>query len=155
MEILESIKTKLADIAKKKEELTAELRKDFAPMLKPLFDKSNGKIKSISWTQYTPYFNDGEECTFSVKLDYSFEINGENTEEIDALDWRIRRHLQGETEKYPLQPEWDIELYKLVEEIQSVLSSIDDEFYKDLFGDHVRVTVNENGSIETEEYEHD
>jgi len=50
MEILESIKSKLAEIAKKKEELTAELRKDFAPMLKPLFEKSNGVIKTISWT---------------------------------------------------------------------------------------------------------
>jgi hypothetical protein len=146
MSTLESVKQKINAIKKQKEELTAELRKDFAPMLKPLFEKSNGKIESITWNQYTPYFNDGEECEFSTNFDY-FSINGENIDDIDALDWRIKYHLEGDKEK--------IELYGLVEEFKELLNSIDNEFYKDLFGDHVEVTVKADGTVETEEYEHD
>lgn len=56
MSTLETIKQKIADINAKKQELVNDLRKDFAPMLQPLFEKSNGKIKSFGWTQYTPYF---------------------------------------------------------------------------------------------------
>lgn len=124
-------------------------------MLKPLFEKSQGKIKSFGWTQYTPYFNDGDECTFSVNLDYSLEVNGEDTDEINGLDWRIKYYLKNGEYSEEKTDEWDIELFKLVEEFKEILSSIDDEFYKDLFGDHVQVTVYENGNIEVEEYEHD
>jgi len=152
MEILQSIKSKLAEIAKKKEELTAELRQDFAPMLKPLFDKSNGKIQSISWTQYTPYFNDGEECIFSVNLDYSFKINGEDSE--DAEDYV---NFWDKEIGWPSKPNPNYDKFQsdIISEFKEILSSIDDEFYKDLFGDHVEVTVNSSGEIETEGYEHD
>ena len=30
---------------------------------------SNSSIKTIGWTQYTPYFNDGDTCHFSVHTD--------------------------------------------------------------------------------------
>lgn len=54
MTTLESIKEKIESIKKQKEELVNQLKNDFAPMLKPLFDKTNGKITSIGWNQYTP-----------------------------------------------------------------------------------------------------
>lgn len=155
MTTLESIKEKLAVIAKQKQEMVEALRKDFAPMFKELFEKSKGKINSFSWTQYTPYFNDGEECIFSVNTEYGFKINGEDSEEMYSLDWRIKYYLRGETNEYPLQPEWDLELYKLVEELQYIISSVPEDFMKDLFGDHVEVTINSDGKIDTEEYEHD
>lgn len=155
MSVLESIKEKLAVIAKQKEEMVEALRKDFAPMFETFFQKSNGKIQSFSWVQYTPYFNDGDECIFRVYTDYNFKINGEDTEEMDSLDWSIKYYLKGQTEKYPLKPEWDIELFKLIEDLQEVINSIPEEFMKDLFGDHVEVTVNSDGTITTEEYEHD
>lgn len=155
MNILENIKSKIAEINAKKEELVSDLRKDFAPMLKPLFDKSNGKIKSIGWTQYTPYFNDGDECTFSVNTDYSLQINGEDCDEIESLDWRIKYYLKNGEYSEDKTDDWDIELFNIVEEFKKLIQSIDDEFLKDLFGDHVLVTVHDDGRIETEEYEHD
>lgn len=36
-----------------------------------------------------------------------------------------------------------------------VISTIPDDFMKDLFGDHCLVTVYKNGNIEVEEYDHD
>lgn len=172
MEILENIKIKLAEIAKKKEELTEELRKDFAPMLLPFFKKSNGSIKSISWQQYTPYFNDGEECTFSVNLDldYAFKVNGESLDESDFFtvstyglhrlscndgsyeDW-IGKYPEDKIDQVKNADQ--IILYNILLEIVSLIESIPDEFLKELFGDHVEVTVKNDGTIETEEYEHD
>lgn len=172
MEILEKIKVQLAEIAKQKEQLTSELRKEFYPMLKPLFEKSNGKITSIGWHQYTPHFNDGDECTFSTNfdLDWGIEFNGENLDESELIKssaYGLQRWIDGDgsyekwIEKYPddkidsIANADEIELYRLFNEVEDLLSCIPDEFYKDLFGDHVKVTVSADGSIETEEYEHD
>jgi len=151
--MIETIKEKIAAIQKQKEELTTQLRKDFAPMLKPLFEKTNGKIKSIGWDQYSPYFNDGDECIFHTNLD-TLMINGEREDDIEGLDWRIQYHLKGDT-KYPFDPKWDIELYGFVQEFKDLLNSIDDDFYKDLFGNHVEVTVNADGTVTTEHCDHD
>jgi len=171
MEILEKIKSSIAEINKKKEQLTASLRSDFAPMLKPLFEKSKGKITSIGWTQHTPYFNDGDECVFSthMDLDYGLYLNGEMIEEQEGLFGSSAYALSkfgtpqydSWIERYPEDKineetkESDLFLYSVLKEFQDVLTSIDDSFYKDLFGDHVKVTVNEDGTVETESYEHD
>jgi hypothetical protein len=178
MSTLEEIKTKIEAIKKQKEELTAKLRNDFAPMLQPLFEKSEGKIKSIGWIQYTPYFNDGEECTFSTNfdLDYGLRVNGKRLDdEYDDEDekesvfgcslYALRKYGTDDyvewIKKYPEDTikeeskESDLALYACLKEFEEILESIDDEFYKDLFGDHVEVTVHSNGVIETEEYDHD
>lgn len=152
MEAIEKIKAGIAEINKKKAELTEQLRKDFPEILKPLFDKSD-KINSIGWTQYTPYFNDGDSCEFCTHFDDLY-INGEYQDDIDALDWRIGYYLKGD-ERYKFDDSWDLDMYKVVEEFKDVLNSIDDEFYLDLFGDHVKVTINRYGTVETEEYKHD
>jgi hypothetical protein len=155
MSKINEIKERIASINKQKEELVAGLRNDFAPMFKELFDKSNGKIESFGWVQYTPYFNDGDECNFGVNCDYPY-INGQSIDEIDSLDWRIEYFLKkdGRYAEHKTD-EWDIELFKIVEEFKDVINSIDDEFLKDLFGDHVLVTVHSDGSVTISEYDHD
>lgn len=40
-------------------------QKIFMGVTKEFFDKNPG-ITAFSWNQYAPYFNDGEECVFSV-----------------------------------------------------------------------------------------
>lgn len=171
MSTLETIKTKIAEINAKKQELVNDLRKDFAPMLKPLFEKSNGKIKSFGWTQYTPYFNDGEDCEFSVNcdIDYGLYINGERIDDIDGLfgssEYALKMYGTTDYESWIKQypedvinedtKEQDLHLYSILKEFVSLLESIDSEFLKDLFGDHVLVTVYDDGRIDTEEYEHD
>ena len=174
MTTLQEIKNKIEAIQKQKEELTAQLRKDFAPMLMPLFEKTNGKIKSIGWSQYTPYFNDGEECTFSTNLDmdYGIMVNGQTLEDreddlfgsdpysLNLYISNIERYNKWVSDhpEYTLNEstkENDLEIVGYVKEFYDLLSSIDDEFYKDLFGDHVEVTINADGTVETNEYNHD
>lgn len=45
------------------------------------------QLKSVSWTQYTPYFNDGDECIFSVHGLQTAVLNGaEPGPEYDEYD---------------------------------------------------------------------
>lgn len=85
-------------------------------------------------------------------MDYSFKINGEDTEDADD-DINFWDKKIG----YPTKdnPNYNKEQSDIVSSFKEILSSIDDEFYKDLFGDHVEVTVTAEGDITTEEYEHD
>lgn len=113
-----------------------ELRKkfvnDFSELItkeifNEIFDK-NPKLESFGWKQYTTYFNDGDECTFSANTDY-IDING-----IDMYDLE------------------DEELDNLGKDISELLSNISDEIMKDMFGDHKTVTIYKN-KIEIECYD--
>ena len=56
---------KKIQIAKIKEaSVRNKIKNHFFDLIKKIFENKN--IKSIYWTQYTPFFNDGEECIFRV-----------------------------------------------------------------------------------------
>lgn len=172
MEKLKEIKEKIEQINQQKKDLVEQLRKDFAPILKPLFEKSKGKITSLGWTQYTPYFNDGDECVFKVNSDlyYGIKVNGESLDDSDFFKYSTRS-LSKYLKKDGSYEEWiknfpddalsddkkdeELYLYSILLDFEEILNSIDDEFLKDLFGDHVEVTVHSGGAISTDEYEHD
>lgn len=135
MSIVEKIKTEMAAFDAKRKELTSELQKKFPELFKDFFAKHEW-VEKFKWRQYTPYFNDGDECVFGVSHNYSsLEIN-----EVDYYDDTV----YGKEDKQAI--------YK---ELAEIMQSVPEEFYKDLFGDHMEVTVNKDGTIETEEYEHE
>ena len=43
-------------------------------------------INGASWTQYTPYFNDGDSCEFGVNPDIQVRVPGVNVEEEEDMD---------------------------------------------------------------------
>jgi hypothetical protein len=53
---------------------------------------------ALKWTQYTPYFNDGEACTFSVKEPYLVRLKDEDGEGM-SLDEAIDRYGQEDKEE--------------------------------------------------------
>lgn len=57
------------------------IRELFAPFFEYLI------VQSAEWTQYTPFFNDGDPCTFSVRNYLSF--NGPEDDEDAAEEGRI------------------------------------------------------------------
>lgn len=61
---------KFKDLLKQKEEAEKHLRESgkeaFAAVAKEVFDKYGDIVGAFGWTQYTPYFNDGEPCEFSA-----------------------------------------------------------------------------------------
>ena len=108
---------------------------------KEIFDKYP-ELHSFSWDQYTPYFNDGDECVFRVNdwLKVQFE-DGYILEDWSSTS---RKYAKNESPKYMDAAD---EAYKLV-------SSIPEDVMKKIFGDHIEVTIRRNG-IEVEDYEHD
>jgi hypothetical protein len=179
--VLEKIKAELAAFEEKKKAMLAEIQKEFPTMFVDLF-KQAPNLKSFGWTQYTPYFNDGDTCEFSVNIGYPW-VNGGNEDYDDESDISIKIHdyKKLETEEdvrinaevaekagytwYKTKsigdeglcynPEYDADAAHVVEQIKSVLKDIPEEFFKDMFGDHVKVTLFADGNIEVEEYEHD
>lgn len=183
--IITKIKAELAAFEEKKQAFIIELRKEFPTMFSDIFTTAP-KLKSVSWTQYTPYFNDGDTCEFSAHVS-DLDINGrseyddDDEDDIDCISIRptIYKKLQTEEDvrinkelaekiKYTwyisrgigeegltYNPKYDADAHRASSEISEVLSTIPEDFLKDLFGDHTRVTIYADGSLNTEYYAHD
>lgn len=123
-----------------------------------LFEK-HPKLESFQWEQFTPYFNDGEECTFSARVDYP-QINGEEYGEgkTRAVD-RSYGQYDNVTRSYPNyketpNPDYDAELDAAGKEVKEFLNTIDEQALRDMFGDHKQIKVTREGT-EVEDYDHE
>lgn len=127
-------------------------------------------IEAVGWEQYTPYFNDGEECVFSV-CDRYFSVKGTSCEsscEEDDFDESEKPGIDNfstDPKSYFAEyerPRWgsatDAQLIR-VRDIDRKLSKLDDAIFKDTFGDHVsvRATRTADGGVafEVTDYEHE
>lgn len=134
------------DKVKLMRQLVAEYKKDlkqngeklFLDATKDLFEKYPD-LEWFQWKQYTPYFNDGDECVFHSQYEYP------DIKLLSEGDAREGGWFDEEKEK---------PLFKMAEDITKTLGSFEEEDYKLIFGDHVSVTVFKD-RIEVEEYEHD
>jgi hypothetical protein len=54
-----------AEFKKVASEFQEKMRSMFTDMTKSFFEAAP-EIKAVVWSQYTPYFNDGEECIFRI-----------------------------------------------------------------------------------------
>lgn len=155
-ERMKAVKKEMEEVAK------TEGKAMVKSALKDIFDKFP-EIKAIRWTQYTPYFNDGDACTFSVnevELTFTENCDADADEDDEREDWKDSWSLKSAVEPYKgtstLSPE-DKKLYEAVlEEINTLssnLSAITDAM-EIAFGDHVQVTATPKG-LTIDEYEHD
>src|SRR5687767_852848 len=101
---------------------------------------------SFGWAQYTPYFNDGEPCNFSVYYGYP-DINGEEYSGHKEHTYKDYRTGQDVTVPDTRTPEG--------EAVKEFLKSFSKETFEELFGDHVKVTVQMSGDPIVEEYDHE
>ena len=157
---LEALKEKKKEIAKLKAEAQQMASDAFDSFCKEIFE-NHPKVESFGWSQYTPYFNDGDTCTFSANTDY-ISINGEYVDdskwinEKTVTDWgtwnRDLRIYEGRVEVPNL--DYDPELSKGADEITEFLRNFDNDFYITRFGDHAEITVTPDG-VDVDEYEHD
>lgn len=117
---------------------------------------ANPELKSFDWTQYTPYFNDGEPCEFGVYRDEP-GVNGVGGYEItDGLDHHYdekeRRYVTTRVAPEPVE-------HVLQTKVAEFLGQFAEDDLKSLFGDHVRVTVvrgrGGKAKASTDEYSHD
>ena len=130
----EAVKNKMRDTGK--EAFKQEVDKIFA---------EHPELESFGWNQYTPYFDDGDTCTFSAG-----EVNMINgNQEYGDDDWWAENVSSGWGKDKKTGP-----LYEAWEKAADLVASCPSELLEMTFGDHVSVIVSRNG-IETEDYDHD
>lgn len=100
------------------------------------------ELEAVKWTQYTPYFNDGEPCTFSVN-EWSAKIKGVTLKYQDE---------EGFSERWDFR---DAQAYDwLIQDIDRLFKLADDDAMEATFGDHVEVVATRDG-FDVDEYSHD
>ena len=146
----------------------------FKTITKEFFDENPG-ITAIHWTQYTPYFNDGDVCEFRVNeihftncpIDSLDDINswGEyegDDDDVISVNSNIEYILDNAHSYYKKSKEG---LNKLINEEKIDITSIKkfaeivespemEDVMLELFGDHVSVTATRDG-FSAEDLEHD
>jgi hypothetical protein len=136
------IKAKAKEQAEAYQEELKALKKRFTDRGSEIFKEAsaalfaeNPELKSFSWQQYTIYFNDGDDCNFSVYRDYP-SINDVSGYDIDDKD------------DYK-------ELYKVQQKVASFLKGFDEDLFETLFGDHVEITVTPDKVTVESYHDHD
>jgi hypothetical protein len=182
MKKIDELKTKISEanarINELKKQVQKELQAEFTGALAELFD-AYPFVKSLGFTAYTPYFNDGNTCEYNVHHDdcefngydeYEDEPQGEGVNVLKLARETI--YVEEPNPDYnPVAGSWAKEgrethwvekpnpdfnpLYKeAVDAFRSALAVVDDDNWVDMVGDHVKVTITREG-IETDEYDHD
>lgn len=175
------ITKKIEELAKDANEIRSQMfeesKKLFKKRIKKLFSDYT-ELNSFSWVQYTPYFNDGDECIFSVYTE-SLGINGSEDiglyyledllSDLEQKDISIKKY----TNKLSLFDDYTRKFYenrikllettdidelrkqvKMITDIRNFLDTIEPDVFQGIFGDHVRVIVSRS-DIKTERFEHE
>lgn len=154
---------RMKELQKDLKTLKAEIAEEFKQNLNELFQdffKTVPIIKAIGWTQYTPYFNDGDECVFNVNepgflSTYAGDIDDEPDFLYGSGDIYIsRKGVVAYNDNPELNEKLSPHATDIMEMEQFITDADNTEFFKEVFGDHVRIIVTHEG-IDVEEYEHD
>ncbi len=168
---LHAVREERETLSKKIQQMAAEV---FAEGVKGIFEK-HPTLEYFSWNQYTPYFNDGDVCEFSVNRDYmtAKDINDSDEDEdfdICNIAGDIKRGTKFEyVDDMRVTPDkWGYRTQKRIEvpftptplelaapTIQEFMNEFRDEDFLMMFGDHVKVTINRDGTVLTDDYDHD
>lgn len=157
---LELLKEKQSQISNLKNDVIDLSSGIFEDFYKYIFEKYP-TLESFGWTQYTPYFNDGDTTIFSVNTDY-ISINDEYVDEakwiseVNVINWgnydRVNKTYVGRVEEP--NPDYDPVLAAASNEIVDFLGRFDNDFYLSKFGDHAEITVTKDG-VDISDYDHD
>lgn len=161
---MSTTKNFLKEFRKQKKEFSKKAQDALKVEFKNFFNKHES-VKTIEWTQYTPYFNDGDECLFSVGAPSFYgdkNVDNDNSDPTDncivynlrrvsnsRYDHNARKQLPAERS---LTPEED-SLLNDANDLKELIYELADDM-KIMFGDHVSVVANREG-FSVSEYEHD
>lgn len=139
-------------IKRQQEELAEQVRKVFAAGAKEMF-KQYPDLEYFAWTQYTPYFNDGDPCTFRTNTDYlELKMQPNSTDETTYYTDHFFPHgVKGRMER-----EGRTEMTRLEKvgcAVSKFLEVFEEDDFLNMFGDHARVIVTREG-VTTELYDH-
>lgn len=147
-----AIRERTAELQKQIKALQSEAAEQIKPLLQQ-FLVDNPQVEAIRWTQYTPYFNDGDTCTFRVN-DPMFKFVGASEDDGDYGDGFLSVPSNyGADYNADFRAACSRELFEKCRELERELGGLEDVLYA-LFDDHVQVTVTRDG-VDVEEYDHD
>lgn len=138
-----------AEINEFREEFKKKGQKLLNKTFKDVFNRVPN-LMAVKWTQYTPYFNDGEECTFRIgdvyfKLEDSKEDSGDYEDGFEST-WSLDRRTENKVKKEDIEAMSELEELIGAEAMEDVLRA--------LFDDHVEVTYTD-GEFTADEYDHE
>lgn len=162
------VKEKINELNAVKAEAVKVIRDNFKDIFMDFFNKYPD-VAEASWLQYTPYFNDGDACYFGVH-DLAFITKGDmdadgNPMNEDYYYGEIprgfhyqytpngHRRVNGFTQE-EIDAGYTLEMLDDFQKLRESFSSIPEEIFLELFGDHARVVVTREG-VSVEEYDHD
>lgn len=122
------------------------------------FFKANPNVTCLTWTQYTPYFNDGETCYFRVG-DLNVRIGGEPVQNVckyPAEDFYETTDEQGGAWDYAWgkHEEFPEDIRPQFAAAKELFDSIGQDILEQMYGDHAQVVVTPGG-IEVKRVSHD
>lgn len=123
----EKLKALVNEIKALKKELTQKAKDGLMGCLKELFEQ-HPEVKTLQFAAYTPYFNDGDECTFRCGAHYA-TINEDEDEDAEVSN-------------------------EVADIFHDALAQLDDDTWYDIVGDHALVTITPQG-IDVQEYDHE
>lgn len=165
--------SKIKELKAKYQAIKKEMGESGKTALKEVFSEffeKHPEIKGISWTQYTPYFNDGDTCIFSIN-DPEFKLHPKCIKDLDE-------DVKKDFFEYVSEEDYLSDIYstnneqcflsvitdkknktdaenQLIKDAKEVLEAFSlGEIFKNTFGDHVKVIATRKG-FNVEEYEHD
>lgn len=154
---IEQYKEAMKKIAEAREQAKNIAKDVFAEVSGTLFEK-HPEMQSFSWTQYTPYFNDGDECIFSVRCDQECininrDVDSDSDDELDSYEIASSdyTYLNG---KRVETPENKHPLFDAQKAVADFLSEFSEDDLREMFGDHAEITVTKSG-VEVDSYDHD
>lgn len=178
---------RLKDLNDRVNAMRAEMRESakeaIAEGTKVIFAEYGDLVAQFGWTQYTPYFNDGDPCEFGmgelslIAIEDLEDLRAETEYDLDDQyerqcafadnDWNYGGSpsfstYRGKVSKmvgWPEAPNADFDqryadAYEACRAVYNICGSDGQKIAKDIFGDHVTVTFTSEG-VDVEEYEHE
>lgn len=144
MSTLTEFKNNKIKIKEAKQAAKDLFKKVFAECSSEVFNKFPTLV-SFGWTQYTPYFNDGEPCTFSANYSYP---------SMTFLTDGVEEEFDENSGDEPEDPQTTEDLRKKASDyLDKFFENFDEDGLED-FGEG-KVVVTRDGKIDVEDYDHD
>lgn len=148
---LKNIKEQLEQMTEEWNAKKRSMATAVAPLLREFLNE-NPEVKGFCWTQYTPYFNDGETCEFSVNEPCFYFTSDETPVGEDHYEFELP-YSYDSSYAGEFREKCSLALYAKCKDLADTIYKLDDVL-EAAFGDHCLVIVTRDG-IEVEEYSHD
>ena len=147
----------LDTLTSKIEKLNSEIKASFKDAMREEAEtifKKYPDLESFAWTQYTPYFNDGDPCEFTIHGVEDVVYRGEDVGEYGGLrlyDWKTKQLTEDGKRFFSSYEEYNQFLHDC-ESLPNKLQAFEGTV-RSVLGEG-KVIVSREG-VEVEDYDHD